>query len=71
MSVTDCSNCGDIYDTDFELQVNELGDCICDSCWEEKCSECDCCGEEQVCRQVVYMGIDTNVCYHCSKEKKC
>lgn len=32
MSISRCPECGDIFDTDFELEVNKNGDCICDKC---------------------------------------
>jgi len=34
MSMASCANCGDIYDTDFQLEVDQNGNCICDRCWE-------------------------------------
>lgn len=35
MSMASCKICGDIYDTDFQMEVDENGDCICDRCFEE------------------------------------
>ena len=69
MSMTRCTSCEEIYDTDFQLNIDEQGDCICDNCWEEKATECDCCGEEQVCRVVFVNGLETNACYECSNDK--
>ena len=43
MSIYSCANCGDIYDTDFQMEINKKGDCICDRCWEtgeKKCLRC-------------------------------
>ena len=34
MSICSCADCGDVYDTDFEMEVNEKGECICDRCFE-------------------------------------
>ena len=36
MSMIMCINCDKIYDTDFQLEVDEDGDCICDACYERK-----------------------------------
>lgn len=34
MSMNTCSLCGDVYDTDYEM--NEIADeMVCDRCWEE------------------------------------
>jgi len=35
MSISSCVNCGDIYDTDFQMEVNKKGDCVCDNCSTE------------------------------------
>ena len=35
MSIATCSKCGDIYDTDSQMEVDKDGNCICDRCWEE------------------------------------
>ena len=67
MSITKCAICEDIYDTDFQMEVDEIGNCICDRCFEDRAQECDCCREDKVCRLVVYNGMDTVVCYDCSK----
>ena len=34
MSMISCKKCGDIYDTDFQMEVDKDGDCICDRCYE-------------------------------------
>ncbi len=41
MSMHRCK-CGKIYDTDFQMEVDENGDCICDACYEKKdiCVNC-------------------------------
>ena len=70
MSMCQCSECGETMDSDFQLEVNELKDCICDNCFEEKAQECDCCGEDGVLRHTTYNGMDTSVCYTCSKGKE-
>lgn len=36
MSMTNCPECGVIFDTDFELECNEDGECICDDCSFER-----------------------------------
>jgi len=35
MSMCSCAGCGDIYDTDFQMEVDAEGNCICDRCREE------------------------------------
>jgi hypothetical protein len=35
MSICKCAICDKIYDTDFQMEVDEDGDCICDNCYEE------------------------------------
>jgi hypothetical protein len=30
-----CKICGKVYDTDYQLEVDENGDCICDDCYDE------------------------------------
>lgn len=34
MSMCSCAKCGDVYDTDFQMEVDEGGNCICDRCVE-------------------------------------
>jgi len=71
MSISKCCICGEMYDTDEELEVNELGDCICDNCAEEHSSQCDCCGEDRVCRCFFSESQgETNVCHECSKSPR-
>ena len=66
MSMTKCAICDTVYDTDFEMETDELGDCICDECFEENAEQCDCCGEDKVCRNTTYQGGDITVCHECS-----
>lgn len=33
MSMCACTKCGDVYDTDFQMEVDDNGDCICDRCF--------------------------------------
>lgn len=35
MSICKCAICNDIYDTDFQMEVDEKGNCICDRCAEQ------------------------------------
>lgn len=35
MSMSACAKCGDVYDTDFQMEVDEAGNCICDKCFEK------------------------------------
>ena len=35
MSMATCAECGEIFDTDFEMSVNEKGEYICSDCAEE------------------------------------
>jgi len=35
MSMNTCFSCGDVYDTDFQMKIDENGEMICDKCWEE------------------------------------
>jgi len=35
MSMATCAECGNVYDTDFEMSVNKKGECICSDCAEE------------------------------------
>ena len=68
MSMARCAICEKIYDTDFQMEVDEMGNCICDNCFEEKAQECDCCGEDKVCSHPFVEGIgDTTICYDCSR----
>ena len=67
MSMAKCRICEDIYDTDFQMEVDENGDCICDRCFEDKAVQCDCCGEDKVCRVIQHESNgETVVCYDCS-----
>jgi len=34
MRLSKCERCSEIYNTDYEMEVNENGDCICDVCYE-------------------------------------
>jgi hypothetical protein len=34
MSMIACKKCGDVYDTDFEMETDSKGDCICDRCYD-------------------------------------
>jgi len=34
MSISKCERCHEVYETDYEMEVNENGDCICDVCYE-------------------------------------
>ena len=36
MSICKCAICDKIYDTDFEMEVDKEGNCICDNCAEEE-----------------------------------
>ena len=36
MSMSTCSFCGDVYDTDFEMETSVKGEPICNSCWENE-----------------------------------
>jgi len=33
--------CGKIYDTDFQMEVDENGDCICDECYQSRPLKCE------------------------------
>lgn len=66
MSMYKCAICEDIYDTDFQMEFDEIGNCICDKCFNENAAECDCCGKYKFCRDTVWNGMDTNVCHDCS-----
>lgn len=35
MSMSLCELCGDVYDTDFQMETDGDGKPICDRCWEE------------------------------------
>ena len=35
MSMNTCYSCGDIYDTDFQMEEDVNGNMICDNCWED------------------------------------
>jgi hypothetical protein len=35
MSMISCYECGKVYDTDFEMEVDQFGNCICNKCYEE------------------------------------
>jgi len=35
MSMNSCHKCGDIYDTDYQMEEDDSGNMICDKCWEE------------------------------------
>jgi len=30
-----CHKCGEVYDTDFQMETDKDGNMICDKCWEE------------------------------------
>lgn len=34
MSINTCHNCGDIYDTDFQMETDKDGNMVCDGCFE-------------------------------------
>ena len=36
MSVATCHICGEVYDTDFEMETNHEGHMICDKCYEKE-----------------------------------
>ena len=36
MSMNRCPICETIYDTDFQMEVDKEGNCICDNCFYEK-----------------------------------
>ena len=36
MSMTYCFICGDIYDTDFQMELDSDGNMICNNCWEKE-----------------------------------
>lgn len=40
MSMHRCK-CGKIYDTDFQMEVDENGDCICDECYQSRPLKCE------------------------------
>ena len=40
MSMTTCFKCGDVYDTDFQMETDKRGNMICDDCKE---------GEDETC----------------------
>ena len=43
MSMNTCFKCGDIYDTDYQMEeIN--GEMVCDKCWEDNVEECSDCG---------------------------
>lgn len=33
--------CGKIYDTDFQMEVDQNGDCICDECYQSRPLKCE------------------------------
>ena len=35
MSLCKCAECEKIYDTDYQMEVNKDGNCICDECAEK------------------------------------
>jgi len=41
MSMATCKKCGDVYDTDFQMEVDRDGNCICDLCYERLYGEGD------------------------------
>lgn len=73
MSMSSCTKCEDIIDTDFQSEVNKFGDSICDRCFEEVVTECDICGEMKDCYSISLFGIDTTVCDDClmKEEREC
>lgn len=34
MSMNSCHKCGDVYDTDFQMETDKAGNMICDRCFE-------------------------------------
>ena len=34
MSMIKCADCGVIYDTDEQMEVDKKGNCICNDCYE-------------------------------------
>lgn len=39
MSMNKCPLCDKIYDTDYQMEVDANGDCICDDCYYDKLRE--------------------------------
>ena len=35
MSMDNCSRCGEVYDTDVQMETDDVGNIICDRCFEE------------------------------------
>ena len=70
MSMNKCFKCGDIYDTDFQMEMID-GEMVCDRCYEDNCC-CDC-GEllEKDRRDTGDDDFDENhgICYDC-KDKR-
>ena len=39
MSISQCPECGELFDTDFEMYTNKDLEPICEDCWEESLEE--------------------------------
>jgi len=44
MSMNSCFKCGDIYDTDFQMECDRDKNMVCDSCAEKLCPTHNCFG---------------------------
>jgi len=62
MSIATCANCGDVFDTDFQMNTNNKGECICDDCYEDYC--CENCGEELSDEEIK---ANAQPCFECQK----
>jgi hypothetical protein len=65
MSMDRCNICGDIFDTDFAMELDTFGKSVCGQCWDKKAVECDVCGETAICKTTDCCGIETIACYEC------
>ena len=57
-----CAKCGEIYDTDFQLESDNKGDCICDNCFKD--ISCQDCGEKLLDHR-----IEDGICVLCEASR--
>jgi len=58
MSMNSCFRCGNLYDTDFQMEVDKDGNMICDRCSEEpECPKCHCPIREKLDEKSCWCGV--------------
>jgi len=76
MSMNTCFKCGDIYDTDYQMEMID-DEMVCDKCWEKYLLICERCGSNEDVKTTLTSVNPAkrealcNICYHKQCKRDC